>query len=221
MEAKFRHGFRHLPFWLVLATGVSVANAGTIVSDFRGSLDGWQPQWHIDSQSGTAGTVSLSPTRGFMDSASLHFDMGDGLGDDGTLWIEKQFEVPIGVPSPVVVSFQLFNEFQSDFNNFQVKAAIRENNPQQQGDFATIGYTGSAEGWVPFDYEQTVTSESGQVWVALGVRVAWETHRDYWIDHVAVTTPVVPEPSSVALVGVGLITVAASGIAHGARAKPR
>jgi hypothetical protein len=134
--------------------------------------------------------------------------MGDGFGDDGTLWIEKQFAVESGFPTNVALTFQQFNDFQSDFNSFQVKVAISTENPNQQADFATIGSTDVAEGWVPFAYEETITSPSGQVWVALGIRVAWETHRDYWIDHVVVTTTQIPEPlSAVLMCGFGSLMV--------------
>jgi hypothetical protein len=103
----------------------TVARAETFLSDFATSLDGWRPQWHKESTTGTDGLVTHSTERGFNDGASLKFDMGDGLGDDGTLWIEKAFAVPAGVATPVSVSFQLFNLAQSDFNQFQVKSAIR------------------------------------------------------------------------------------------------
>ena len=171
-------------------------------------MEGWQPQWHKESTTGTPGTVIHTTERGYNDFGSLRFDMGDGLGDDGTLWIEKAFNVPVGVPTPVSLSFQLFNLQQSDFNQFQVKAAIGSQSPELQEHFTTIGSTDSAAGWVPFEYEQIVTSPSGQAWVALGVRVAWETHRDYWIDHVAVT--VIPEPSTAGLALVVLIGVVAA-----------
>ena len=187
---------------VVLLAAPSVARAETFVSDFPTSFDGWQQQWHKESSTGTDGVVTHSTERGFNDGASLKFDMGDGFGDDGTLWIEKSFAVPAGVPTPVSLSFQLFNLDQSDFNQFQVKSAISGVNPERQEDFATIGITDTAAGWVPFEYDQTVTSPTGQVWVALGVRVAWETHRDYWIDHVAVT--VIPEPSTIGLLAIGL-----------------
>jgi PEP-CTERM motif len=52
--------------------------------------------------------------------------------------------------------------------------------------------TDTAEGWVPFVFVDTITSPTGQAWVAVGVRVAWETHRDYWVDHVVVSTTVIP-----------------------------
>ncbi|HEY3393146.1 MAG TPA: PEP-CTERM sorting domain-containing protein [Lacipirellulaceae bacterium] len=171
----------------------------TFTSDFQTGFDGWQQQWHKESTSGTDGVATHSTERGYNDVASLKFDMGDGFGDDGTLWIEKQFAVPAGVPTPVSLSFQLFNEFQSDFSTFEVKAAISTQNPNEQADFTTIGSTDSAEGWVPFTYEDTIISPSGQVWVAAGIRVAWETPRVYWIDHVTVSTMAIPEPTTAAL----------------------
>jgi hypothetical protein len=180
----------------------AAARAETFTFDFPTSFEGWQQEWHKDSTTGTDGLVTHSLERGYGDAASLKFDMGDGFGDDGTLWIEKAFAVPPGVPTPVSLSFQLFNLAQSDFNQFQVKSAISPVNPQRQDHFETIGVTDTAAGWVPFEYTQTVTSPSGEAWVALGVRVAWETHRDYWIDHVAVT--VIPEPSTIGLLVTGL-----------------
>jgi hypothetical protein len=188
--------------------GGATARAGdpiTFTSDFQTGFDGWQQQWHKESTSGSDGIVSHSTERGYLDGASLKFDMGNGFGDDGTLWIEKQFLVPAGVPTPVSISFQLFNEFQSDFNTFEVKAAISPDNPNQQADFTTIGSTDSAEGWVPFAFQDTVMSPTGEVWFAAGIRVAWETPRVYWIDHVAVSAIAVPEPAGAVLLVVGCI----------------
>ncbi|HEX2476617.1 MAG TPA: hypothetical protein VHK01_17825 [Lacipirellulaceae bacterium] len=190
---------------ILLALGGGRAHGVTFVSDFATGFDGWQQQWHKESTSGTDGVATHSTERGYLDGASLKFDMGDGFGDDGTLWIEKQFLVPAGVPTPVSVLFHLFNQFQSDFNTFEVKAAISTSNPNEQADFTTIGSTDTAEGWVPFTYEDTITSPSGQVWVAAGIRVAWETPRVYWIDHVVVSAMVVPEPASATILAVGCI----------------
>ena len=203
---------------IVLAFGGGRAHGEMSISDFATGFDGWQQQWHKESTSGTDGVVSHSTERGYNDGASLKFDMGDGFGDDGTLWIEKQFAVPAGVPTPVSISFQLFNEFQSDFNTFQVKAAISTNNPNEQADFTTIGSTDSAEGWVPFSFQDTVTSPTGAVWFAAGIRVAWETPRVYWIDHVVVSTGV-PEPASIAFVAVGFAGMASMPLSRQRRSR--
>jgi len=173
----------------------SPANAvQTSVYEFSNSLEGWSWQWHIDNggPSVRPGEVALSNERGFNDSSSLKFDMGSGTGDDGTLWIEKQFSVPAGIKTPVSVSFQLYSTSESFVNNFQVKAYIGVDDPQQQRDLQTIGQTNLAAGWMPYSLSSSILAPEETVWVALGIRVSWETHRDYWIDHVTVTT--VPEP---------------------------
>jgi hypothetical protein len=173
---------------------VNHARAETHVFDFGTGFEGWQQQWHESSSpGGSDGVVTHLPFFGYLDSASLMFNMGNGFGDDGTLWIEKQFAVPPSVPTPVDLGFQLFNDEQSDLNNYEVKAVISTQNPNVQPDFTLIGETNTAAGWVPFEYSQTVNSTTGQVWVALGIRVAWETGRTYFIDNVTVSIP--PESS--------------------------
>ncbi|MCK4623927.1 MAG: PEP-CTERM sorting domain-containing protein [Phycisphaerae bacterium] len=191
---------------LFCVAGAVSAYGATYTSDFAGSFEGWDWQWVEDyPPGGTDGIVSLSTVRGYNDGASLLFDMGDGRGDDGTLWIENSFPVQIGTPTDVGVSFQLYNVSQSDMNTFNVKTYIGQENPDQQWDFAYLGETDTEAGWVQFDYDQTVMSNTGEVWVAVGIRVAWETHRDYWIDHVEVD--VVPEPMTLALMGLGGLMV--------------
>jgi hypothetical protein len=188
---------------------VQNAYADTYIFDFAAGFDGWQQQWHeSNTPGGSDGVVTHFPFLGYLDSASLRFDMGNGLGDDGTLWIEKQFAVPASTPLAVDLGFQLYNPVQSNLNTFEVKAVIDTENPDVQDDFVLIGQTNSAMGWVPFEYHQAVNSPTGQVWVGLGIRVSWEGPREYWIDHVSVSIPAVPEPSLAGMLSIGLITVA-------------
>jgi hypothetical protein len=194
---------------IAILMGSTYSRADEFISEFPSDFDGWQQQWHKESETGTDGVVTHSTDRGFLDDTSLQFDMGDGFGDDGTLWIEKQFVASDSQPTRVSVTFQLFNLEQSDFNAFQVKAAINLADPNEQIDFETIGSTDTAQGWVSFTYEQLIAPTPDQVWVALGIRVAFETHRDYWIDRVVVSTVTVPEPASAAIMLAGLVGMAA------------
>lgn len=202
MKSPFSRLFVSATAVVAIGLSPSSATAATYVSDFATGLDGWQPQWHKESPSGTDGEVSHSTERGFNDSASLLFDMGDGLGDDGTLWIEKLLTIEPDVPTHVAVEFQQLSLVQSDLNTFEVKAVISTTDPNEQDDFTTIGSTDSVAGWAPFAHSELITSATGDVWIAVGIRVAWESPRDYWIDQVVVTTTPVPEPSAMALVGV-------------------
>lgn len=189
---------------LVIMIAPTNLRAAESISEFVTDFDGWQQQWHKETETGTDGVVSHSTERGYLDGTSLEFDMGDGFGDDGTLWIEKQFAVSDSKPTKVSVTFYLFNEFQSDVNTFQVKSAIGADDPNEQIDFATIGETDTAQSWVPFSYEQVIGPTADPVWVALGIRVAWETPRTYWIDRVVVSTTIVPEPTGACLLLAGL-----------------
>ncbi len=179
----------------------------TDISQFQGSFDGWSQQWNSASGNPSiVGNVSLDSDLGYGDTQSLKFDMGTGFGDDGTLWIEKSYLVPPGVPTNVDASFYLYSLDQSDLNQFQVKAYVGATAPQVEADFSQIGWTDEQAGWYPYDYSRTIASASGTVWVGLGVRVDWEGPRTYWIDDVQVSG-VVPEPSTFALLataGLGL-----------------
>jgi hypothetical protein len=195
-------GGHYVGVW-VLLTALSTAGAfgDTFVYDFDDGFQGWQWQWDIwgdPNHIAVWGEVTLSDVRGYNDGMSLKFDMGNGWADNGTLWIENAFAVPANTPTEVSVSFQLWNARQSDLNNFGVTSCISDQNPEVQDDFTRIGWTDTASGWVQHGYQQTVTSSSGQAWVAVGIRVAYEAPRVHWIDRVEVSG-VVPEPATAAL----------------------
>lgn len=199
------------PCWICVVSGFVIANmvaslAASATFDFAASLEGWQPQWHKESSTGTDGMVSLDASLGFDDSASLLFDMGDGGGDDGTLWIERALPAPGTEPISVRIDFQLFSDAQSDFNQFQVKAFVGGDDPDVQADFTTIGSTNRVPGWADYHFESLASPVNGQVWTAVGIRVAWETPREYWIDKVSVN--IVPEPTSIVLLGSAAVAYA-------------
>jgi hypothetical protein len=85
--------------WIIFVSGAS--RADEFLSEYPTDFDGWQQQWHKESTSGTDGVATHTTQRGHLDGASLEFDMGDGFGDDGTLWIEKQFAITGGKPTEV------------------------------------------------------------------------------------------------------------------------
>ncbi len=93
MSTRLLRLTRAITFVCLVAIGARSAWADTTVSDFSTGFDGWNSQWHKTSPSGTDGLVTFSSAHGYLDTASLKFDMGDGHGDDGTLWIERQLAV--------------------------------------------------------------------------------------------------------------------------------
>jgi hypothetical protein len=85
MSTRLLRLTRAITFVCLVAIGARSAWADTTVSDFSTGFDGWNSQWHKTSPSGTDGLVTFSSAHGYLDTASLKFDMGDGHGDDGTL----------------------------------------------------------------------------------------------------------------------------------------
>ena len=77
------------------------AQAATLVSDFATDFGGWSQQWHkaSPSMSGTPGLVTHATDRGYLDGASLKFDMGDG-----TLWIERPLPRSPTLPTRIDLS---------------------------------------------------------------------------------------------------------------------
>jgi hypothetical protein len=186
--------YKQLPLILIAALLPIISHAAGQTFDFDSSFEGWQQQWAapLAGGPGSLGIVTLDSTKGFSDSSSLKFDMGNGLGDDGTLWIERTFSATNGVPIEVSVDFELFSLQQSDFNTFTVVAYVGNTDPNAEVDFSIVGSTDTAAGWVQYNHSAKVTPVTNQVWVAVGISIVWETHRDYWIDHVSVAG--VPEP---------------------------
>lgn len=189
------------------------SSAASQTFDFEGSFEGWQQQWYLQLPSpGSAGIVTLDTTLGFGDSSSLKFDLGNGHGDDGTLWIELAFSAPSGTPVNVEVDFELFSTTRSDVNNFPVLAYVGTTDPNIEADFTIIGHTGTVSGWANYSLTKTVTPIAGQVWIAVGTGVTWETHRDYWIDHVTVQG--VPEPGGGMLLAISCCVLSMCNVRH-------
>ncbi len=111
----------------------------------------------------------------------------DGRQDDGTVWIEKKTLVKGNSQIQVKVSFEFYSE-QESFNVVaRVCAYAGNSDPEVEADFAVLGQANEVAGWKCYTHEKTVqTGSSGEVWVALGITVGWETEMTYNIDDVKV-----------------------------------
>ena len=112
----------------------------------------------------------------------------DGRQDDGTVWIEKKISVKNNSQIQVKVSFEFYSE-QESFNVIaDVCAYARISNPEVETDFTVLGQANEVAGWKRYTHETTLqTGSSGEVWVAVGITVRWETEMTYNIDDVKVT----------------------------------
>lgn len=118
-------------------------------------------------------------------SVELHID---GKQDDGTVWIEKALSTKRNAQIRVNVSFELYSESES-FNVIAAVVAFAGTfNPEVEADFTVIGKANDVSGWKRYTYMATLeTDSSGEVWVAVGISVRWETEMTYNLDDVEVT----------------------------------
>lgn len=111
----------------------------------------------------------------------------NGLQDDGTIWIERRILVREGAQVEVSISFDFYSDSES-FNTIAVVCAYAgAREPRFEEDFTVIGNANEVKGWKRYDYTVKVNAgSSGEIWVALGISVRWETYMAYFIDNVEV-----------------------------------
>lgn len=66
-------------------------------------------------------------------------------------------------------------------------AYIGTRNPEAEGDFTVLGPANEVAGWKKYSHTTSVqTNLNGDVWIAVGITVAWETHMTYYVDDVEI-----------------------------------
>ncbi len=128
---------------------------------------------------------TTSPAKSGQNSVKLYID---GRQDDGTVWIEKALSARRNTQIQVKVSFEVYSESES----FNVIAAVvgfaGTSDPEVEADFTVLGQANEVSGWKRYTHTVTLkTDSSGEVWVALGISVRWETEMTYNLDDVEVT----------------------------------
>lgn len=175
---------------LVVLAASSAAHAQSAFS-FENGLQGWTRDHFIDcEQDPTPCTFNWRINRSTQQAKSGTTSLKaflDGTNDDGTIWMERQFQV--NGPATVEVTFWLWSESQSDFNTWPVVAFIGKRNPETEIDFTIVGQTDRKAGWARYSLTRTINGgASGKVWVAFGFGATWESERTYFLDSVQVTT---------------------------------
>jgi hypothetical protein len=172
----------------LLGSSPAAAAGGAYFFGFERGLRGWERDHQIDceqdpepctfnwrivrsTEQAKGGTTSLKATL-------------DGTNDDGTIWLERQFD--IRGRTTVEVSFWLWSETEADINTWPVVAYIGRQNPEHETDFTIVGQTDRKAGWSRYTLTRTVSGRN--VWVAFGFGATWESERTYFLDSVRVTT---------------------------------
>jgi hypothetical protein len=112
----------------------------------------------------------------------------DGRQDDGTIWIMKEIQVKNSSQIHVSLSFEFYSE-QESFNVIAgVCAYAGSSPPTVEGDFVVLGPANEVAGWKRYDYDETLqTGSKGEVWIAMGITVRWETEMTYNVDDVKIS----------------------------------
>jgi hypothetical protein len=108
----------------------------------------------------------------------------DGRQDNGTIWIERKLTLQPNSAKSVNVTFQLWSESKSFNTIAAVVGYIGEENPEIENDFQVLGAANQVSGWKPYTLSGEVNT--GEVHVALGISVRWETEMRYFIDSVEI-----------------------------------
>src|SRR5690606_25143887 len=107
----------------------------------------------------------------------------DGRQDDGTIWIQRGFDVEPREDYRVQLSFYLWSESESFNTLANVAAFAGTPAPTLEADFDTRQAANQSAGWRRYNYAFNVRSRGdGNIWVALGISAVWETELTYYID---------------------------------------
>jgi hypothetical protein len=159
---------------------------------FEEDFGGWEGNADVPPDPNNPGSLVnwnvsrvTSPVKSGQYSVELYID---GRQDDGTVWIEKELLVRKNSQIQVKVSFDFYSESES----FNVIAGVvgfaGTFNPEVEADFTVLGQANEVSGWKRYTYTTTLkTGSSGEVWVAVGISVRWETEMTYNLDDVEVT----------------------------------
>lgn len=180
----------------VIAIGVVVAwllfprlqpEQMTLTDDFENTFGEWTLDSDVPPDPNNPGetvawTIERVSNNSYSGTHSLLLQI-DGRQDDGTIWIERKIELQPNSLKPVNLSFQLWSESES-FNTIAVFVGyIGVENPEKESDFQVIDPANQVAGWKEYSLSKELNSgATGEVFVALGISVRWETEMSYYVD---------------------------------------
>lgn len=116
----------------------------------------------------------------------------DGLNDSGAVWVERKIAVPPG--DRVEVAFWVLSPYLGPPTAWEVRAYVGLADPELEWDLASVGTLDDLPGWHRFCLAAP-TPEAASVWVAAGVRAAWESGtRVHGLDYISVRGATGGEP---------------------------
>ena len=159
---------------------------------FEGDLSAWQTGADVPEDPNNPGhpvawaiETSAEQAASGQQSARLFLD---GRQDDGTIWLARSFDVPADVQFEVSLDFQLWSQTASPANEItQASAYAGASAPAAELDFNTERSGNRVAGWDTYSYQFAAQSGTdGQLWVAVGINVVWETEVTHYLDDVQI-----------------------------------
>lgn len=182
--------FAMLAVWLLLP---KLQPEQTIFSDdFEHDFGDWTIDSHVPEDPNNPGetvtwTIERTLTNSFSGENSVLFQI-DGRQDDGTIWMERKLKLQPNSAKTVNMSFQLWSESESFNTIAEIVAYIGEDNPEVEDDFQVLGAANQVVGWKEYSLSNEIsTGDTGEVFVAFGISVRWETEMSYFADGVQAT----------------------------------
>lgn len=174
-----------------LLTGCDVFAPPVLIGrqGFEIGWEGWQKGSDVPQDPNTnrpvEWAIELSTAQAKEGYGSARFFL-DGRQDDGTIWLAKPLSVPKGRPLVVSVSFYLWSPEQSFNLRANVVVYAGTLLPTEEAEFTHTEPADKTKGWRRYQFTMPVASTEGELWVALGISVAWETLLEYFVDDVRV-----------------------------------
>lgn len=179
-----------LAILLALAGCDLVAPPLLIVQEgFEAGLKDWAQGSDVpqdpNSRKPVAWSIDLSQERVAGGNWSTHWFL-DGRQDDGTIWLRRTLTVSKSRPLAVTISLQLWSPAQSANIRAYVVAYAGALMPVEEADFTYRAPADKKAGWQRYRFTIPIARTAGEIWVAFGISVAWETLLEYFIDDVRI-----------------------------------
>jgi len=166
-------------------------NRQVITEDFESGFGEWVTDADVPLDPNNPGhsvewniTLVTDPVRSGQYAVKFFID---GRQDDGTIWIERKIDVKKNSPIQVKLSFEFYSKHESFNTIATVCAYAGARNPEVEEDFKVLGSANEVTGWKTYSLTtSTHTDSSGELWIAVGISVRWETYMTYYIDDVEI-----------------------------------
>lgn len=175
---------------VVLSAGCLSSWREVVDESFEGEA-GWSVGRDVPSDPNTGeridanASVSSLMARTGLRSMMLEID---GRQDDGTIWIETAVQLPDRRTRRARLVFFVYSEAESFNVLANVVGFLGTGAPSKDSDFEVLGKANPRVGWNEFSMEMDVNlDQGGELWVAVGITVAWESQLTYFIDDASVS----------------------------------